>query len=86
MTNILYMGIARVPDKSVIANHAAVDSKEYPKHQFDEKLSKVLSSGRIDQHDRLTIADKEVGSIHYNADPALLYLGAFRAYSALASG
>lgn len=74
MTNIVYMGVARVPNKQILVSCVAVESKEQTIKQLDAKLSRVLEGGRVDQHDRLTIADKDVGSIHYEADPALLYL------------
>lgn len=75
MTNVIYMGIARVPDKQILVSYASSESKEQPKQRLDAVLNRVLVSGRIDEHDRLTIADKDVGNIHYNADPALIYLG-----------
>ncbi|CDF38102.1 VAMP7b [Chondrus crispus] len=74
MANVVYMGIARVPDKQILVSCVATDSREQSKQQLDSILSRVLVSGRIDEHDRLTIADKDVGNIHYSADPALVYL------------
>jgi len=41
---------------------------------YAAKLRKVLDSGRVGEHARLTITDAAVGSIHYDADPSLLYL------------
>lgn len=41
---------------------------------MDDKLDKVLRSGRIGEHTRLTITDREVGSIHYDSGPTCLYL------------
>lgn len=41
---------------------------------LDEKLEKVLRSGRVGEHTRLTITDRDVGSIHYDSDPVCLYL------------
>lgn len=75
MDNVLYIGVARVPDKTTIAEFACVDTRELPKSLFDDKLAKVLTSGRVEEHSRLTITDKDVGSIHYDSDPACLYLG-----------
>lgn len=34
----------------------------------------MLRSGRIGEHTRLTITDREVGAIHYDSDPVCLYL------------
>lgn len=41
---------------------------------YAAKLRKVLDSGRVGEHARLTITDATVGSIHYDADPSLLYM------------
>lgn len=68
------MGIARVANKSILADFAP-DNKETPKSQFSEKFLRVLNSGRLDQHSRLTITDKDVGTIHYEEDAALLFMG-----------
>ena len=51
-----------------------MDTRDLPAKLFDEKLEKVLRSERIGEHTRLTIADREVGSIHYDSDPVCLYL------------
>lgn len=57
-----------------VAEYCAADSQDLPKSLLDDKLEKVLRSGRVGEHNRLTITDREVGSIHYDSDPACLYL------------
>lgn len=69
-----YVAVARLQDRVPIAEYAAVDKRSLPKSLFDEKLDKVLRSGRVREHSRLTITDREVGSIHYDSDPTCLYL------------
>lgn len=69
------MGIARVANKSILADYAPADTRDNPKRQFSAKVDKVLNSGRLEQHARLTITDKDVGTIHYEIDSALLFMG-----------
>jgi Synaptobrevin/Regulated-SNARE-like domain len=66
--------VARLSDRVPVAEYCAVDSRDMPKTLLDEKLEKVLRSGRVGEHSRLTITDREVGSIHYDSDPHCLYL------------
>lgn len=72
--NIRYVAVARLTDRVPVAEYAAIDSREVPTKLLDEKLEKVLRSGRVEEHTRLTITDREVGSIHYDSDPVCLYL------------
>lgn len=72
--NIRYVAVARLSDRVPVAEYYASDSRDLPKSLFDDKLEKVLRSGRVGEHSRLTITDREVGSIHYDSDPTCLYL------------
>lgn len=66
--------MARLTDRVPVAEYTVTDTKEMPKTLFDDKLERVLRSGRVGEHTRLTITDREVGSIHYDSDPVCLYL------------
>lgn len=68
------MAVARLNDRVPVAEYCAADSRDLPQALLDDKLEKVLRSGRVGEHSRLTITDREVGSIHYDSDPACLYL------------
>ena len=72
--HVRYVAVARLADRAPIAEYAAVDSRALPASLFADKLDKVLRSGRVGEHARLTITDHDVGAIHYDADPSLLYL------------
>lgn len=74
MAQVRYLAVARIADKTPVAEHAFIDASVIPKQVLDEKLTRVLASGRMDEHGRLTITDKDVGSIHYDTDPACLYM------------
>ena len=69
-----YIAVARLADRVSIASYAAVDNREMPAKLLAEKQEKVLRSNRIGEHTRLTITDRDVGSIHYDSDPVCLYL------------
>lgn len=72
--NIRYVAVARLSDRVPVAEFCAADSRDLPKSLLDDKLERVLRSGRVGEHSRLTITDREVGSIHYDSDPGCLYL------------
>lgn len=71
MAQVRYLAVARIADKTAVAAHAFGSATAVV---LDDKLARVLASGRVDEHGRLTITDKDVGSIHYDSDPACLYL------------
>jgi Synaptobrevin/Regulated-SNARE-like domain len=71
MSQILYLAVARIADKTAVATHAFGGMSQVV---LDEKLARVMSSSRINEHGRLTIMDKDVGNIHYDSDPACLYM------------
>lgn len=72
LDNVRYVAVARLNDRVSVADYCA--SKELPKELLDMKLEKVLRSDRVREHARLTITDRDAGSIHYDSDPACLYL------------
>jgi hypothetical protein len=74
MPQVRYLAVARIADKAPVAAHAFADAADLAPALLDGKLARVLSSGRVNEHGRLTITDKDVGSIHYDSDPACLYL------------
>lgn len=80
MANVRYVAVARVPDKVPVASFVPPASTQFTKSHFDTKLAKVLRSGRVEEHRRLTITDNEVGTIHYDSDKACLYLSTYRIF------
>lgn len=68
-----YVAVARISDSTAVADYVSTDTRRFSRSLFEEKLEKVLGSGRVEQHGRLTITDKDVGSIHYTSDPVCLY-------------
>lgn len=69
-----YVAVARLSDKVMIADHMMVDSREISHKLIDDKRERVLHSGRVGQHRRLTITDRDVGTIHYESDPECIYM------------
>lgn len=72
--SVRFLAVARVADRTLVAAHA-VGGERASRARYVDKAKSVLSSAHIDLQPRLTIADNEVGSIHYSADAAALYLG-----------
>lgn len=74
LDHVRYVAVARLGDRVPVAEYCATQSRDLPQSLLLDKLQKVLRSGRVGEHSRLTITDREVGSIHYDSDPACLYL------------
>ncbi|CAN8065421.1 unnamed protein product [Agarophyton chilense] len=74
LPNVRFVAVARLADRVPIALYSATSSSQLPSKLLHDKLEKVLRSGRIGEHTRLTITDRDVGSIHYDSDPLCLYL------------
>lgn len=69
-----YVAVARLVDKVTIADFIAFESRDIPAKLLEDKRERVLHSGRIGDHYRLTITDKDVGTIHYDSDPVCVYI------------
>lgn len=75
MAQVRYIAVARVADKTPVASQAfCAASHSITPALLDDKFNRVLQSGRMNEYGRLTITDQDVGSIHYDSDPACLYL------------
>lgn len=74
--HVRFLAVARVADRTLVATHAA-EARGAARTRLEEKARMVLRSGRVVEQRRLTIADAEVGSIHYECDAACLYLGKY---------
>eukprot|EP00163_Fabomonas_tropica_P009514 TRINITY_DN1932_c0_g1_i1.p2 TRINITY_DN1932_c0_g1~~TRINITY_DN1932_c0_g1_i1.p2 ORF type:complete len:227 (+),score=38.48 TRINITY_DN1932_c0_g1_i1:337-1017(+) len=73
LNNIRYTVVARLSDKVVVASYFyGPDSGRLG--QFEATVNKVLSSARLDERPRLTIMDKELGTIHYDSDFGCVFL------------
>lgn len=72
--NVRYVAVARLVDKVTVADFTAIESREISPKLLEEKRERVLHSGRVGEHHRLTITDKDVGTIHFDSDPVCIYL------------
>lgn len=77
--SVYYLAVARLHDRVCVADFVVPPSGDGAAAMaggdvYAAKLRKVLDSGRVGEHARLTITDAAVGSIHYDADPSLLYM------------
>ncbi|CAN8068594.1 unnamed protein product [Agarophyton chilense] len=74
MNPIQYIAAARVADRCRFAQHVVQSSKQSSPVLYEQKFDKILDSTQLIHNNRLTITDEHVGHIHYEADPALIYL------------
>lgn len=76
--SVYYLAVARLHDRVCVADFVVPPAGDGAPTAggdvYAAKLRKVLDSGRVGEHARLTITDATVGSIHYDADPSLLYM------------
>ena len=71
---VRFLSVARMLDRVVVASytHVAGSSKN---DQYAEVLHKVLKSSKtVADNPRLTITDREVGTVHYDTDKYAIYV------------
>lgn len=57
-----------------MADYAPVDNRDLSHRLLEDKRERVLHSGRVEEHRRLTITDKDVGTVHFDSDRSCVYL------------
>mmetsp|Transcript_6127 Transcript_6127/g.13078 ORF Transcript_6127/g.13078 Transcript_6127/m.13078 type:complete len:228 (-) Transcript_6127:466-1149(-) len=72
--NVRFVGAARLQDRVCVSWFTAAASRELPAELLEAKFKRLLSSDKLAEYDRLTVADREVGSIHFVTDQVCLYL------------
>lgn len=73
LTNVRHCAVGRLSDKVVVANYVHCNQGGMPAH-FHAVVDKVLRSSKVAEHPRLTITDKEVGTLHYVTDARAIYI------------
>lgn len=73
LTNVRHCAVGRLADKVVVANYVHCNQGGMPA-RFHAVVDKVLRSNRVMDHPRLTITDKEVGTLHYITDRLAIYI------------
>ncbi|KAJ1639803.1 synaptobrevin-domain-containing protein [Pavlovales sp. CCMP2436] len=73
LTNVRHCAVGRLSDRVVVANYVHCNQGGMPA-RFHAVVDKVLRSNRIMDHPRLTITDKEVGTLHYITDRLAIYI------------
>eukprot|EP00294_Goniomonas_avonlea_P006823 CAMPEP_0114558016 /NCGR_PEP_ID=MMETSP0114-20121206/10145_1 /TAXON_ID=31324 /ORGANISM="Goniomonas sp, Strain m" /LENGTH=230 /DNA_ID=CAMNT_0001743355 /DNA_START=16 /DNA_END=708 /DNA_ORIENTATION=+ len=71
--NIRFCSIGRYSDKVVVSTYAHFTAS-ISASKYQAVCNKVLGSDRVAEYSRLTITDKEVGTVHYDSDPDCIYL------------
>mmetsp|Transcript_12909 Transcript_12909/g.33629 ORF Transcript_12909/g.33629 Transcript_12909/m.33629 type:complete len:236 (-) Transcript_12909:262-969(-) len=73
LTNVRHCAVGRLSDKVVVASYVHCNQGGMPAH-FHAVVDKVLRSSKLAEHPRLTITDKEVGTLHYVTDAQSIYI------------
>mmetsp|Transcript_2315 Transcript_2315/g.6930 ORF Transcript_2315/g.6930 Transcript_2315/m.6930 type:complete len:230 (+) Transcript_2315:143-832(+) len=69
-----YVSIARYADLVPVAEYRVPNCKEISDNMFEDRVDRIMRSGRVRESSRLTILDKEVGSVHYESDSKFVFL------------
>eukprot|EP00188_Purpureofilum_apyrenoidigerum_P002758 Plantae.Rhodophyta-Purpureofilum_apyrenoidigerum.ctg2818.p1 GENE.Plantae.Rhodophyta-Purpureofilum_apyrenoidigerum.ctg2818~~Plantae.Rhodophyta-Purpureofilum_apyrenoidigerum.ctg2818.p1 ORF type:complete len:236 (-),score=58.93 Plantae.Rhodophyta-Purpureofilum_apyrenoidigerum.ctg2818:1835-2542(-) len=69
-----FVSVARFSDQVPVAEYRVANCKEISNAMFEERVDRVMRSGRVRESSRLTILDKEVGSVHYESDSNFVFL------------
>ncbi|KAG8458737.1 hypothetical protein KFE25_012935 [Diacronema lutheri] len=73
LTNVRHCAVGRLADKVVVANYVHCNQGGMPA-RCHAVVDKVLRSNRVTDFPRLTITDKEVGTLHYVTDRLAIYI------------
>jgi len=75
--NIRFVAVGRKSDGAssaiVVASHVFYTSGALPA-KYAQVCNKVLQSDKVQEYSRLTITDREVGTLHYDSDKDCVYL------------
>jgi hypothetical protein len=70
---VRYCVVARIADKTVVASYFhGPDSGRLT--AYEASVKKVLQAARIDERPKLSITDRELGTIHYDSDAECVYM------------
>mmetsp|Transcript_2386 Transcript_2386/g.4185 ORF Transcript_2386/g.4185 Transcript_2386/m.4185 type:complete len:226 (-) Transcript_2386:1441-2118(-) len=73
--SIRFLGIGRKVDRVGIAWNSNLNSiSEISEEILESKFHRLLTSPKLAEHDRLTITDREVGSIHFDSDEMCIFV------------
>ena len=71
--NIRFVAVGRSADRVIVASHCAW-TQGAPAAKIQSVCQKVLSSDKVGEYSRLTITDREVGTVHYDSDESCVYM------------
>lgn len=79
---IRFISIARFVDLLPVAEYSVEDRRKGGGGKdgdgaYEDRVDRVMRSGRVNESSRLTILDKDVGSLHYDSDESYVYFGEF---------
>ncbi|KAA8494532.1 Vesicle-associated membrane protein [Porphyridium purpureum] len=68
--NVRFLAVARLQDRVPLLWYCSASDPEL----HEGKFRKLLASGRVAEHARLTVTDRDVGTIHFECDPVCVYM------------
>mmetsp|Transcript_1851 Transcript_1851/g.3227 ORF Transcript_1851/g.3227 Transcript_1851/m.3227 type:complete len:227 (+) Transcript_1851:45-725(+) len=73
---VRFLAVARLQDRVPLAYYTqgSDSQKDTRADLYEGKFRKLLASGRVADHARLTVTDRDIGNIHFECDPVCLYL------------
>ncbi|KAG9395878.1 Synaptobrevin [Carpediemonas membranifera] len=71
-SNVRYLAVGRREDRMVIASYLAFQHDL--KSMYEGVIEKVVRSARLPERPKLTITNRDVGTIHYDSDETSIYM------------
>eukprot|EP00735_Rhodelphis_limneticus_P000868 TRINITY_DN113_c0_g1::TRINITY_DN113_c0_g1_i1::g.14376::m.14376 TRINITY_DN113_c0_g1::TRINITY_DN113_c0_g1_i1::g.14376 ORF type:complete len:219 (+),score=53.85,sp/P18489/SYB_DROME/40.40/5e-17,Synaptobrevin/PF00957.16/2.1e-30,Longin/PF13774.1/5.4e-11,YjgP_YjgQ/PF03739.9/0.0042,Mt_ATP-synt_D/PF05873.7/0.019,NPV_P10/PF05531.7/0.061,COG2/PF06148.6/0.095,DUF3753/PF12575.3/1.6e+03,DUF3753/PF12575.3/0.082,TPR_MLP1_2/PF07926.7/1.4 TRINITY_DN113_c0_g1_i1:60-716(+) len=72
--NVRFVFIGTITDKKSLGSHVNTFDGVLPSAKYDKITSMCLNSPRVTKNSKLTLADREEGTIHFRTDDEFLYL------------
>uniref|UniRef100_A0A6T6P735 V-SNARE coiled-coil homology domain-containing protein n=1 Tax=Rhodosorus marinus TaxID=101924 RepID=A0A6T6P735_9RHOD len=72
--HVRYVSIARQLDLLPVAEYKIPNGGKIPTVMFEDRVDKIMRSGKVRETSRLTVLDNEVGSIHFESEGDYVFL------------
>jgi len=71
---VKYLAVGRAFDRVILATYSAKPEGSAAAQQLHAVITRILcSTGAIDQHPRLTVTDRQVGTVHYDTERGFVF-------------
>jgi len=72
--NVRFLGVARLKDRVPVAWHTSVSTRNESAALFEAKFKRLLTSDKLTEYDRLTVVDRDAGTIHFETGRECLFV------------